>query len=350
MTRLAPLMLMALLPAAAAAQDMSTSTAVLTHFATRCGQIAADPTKAVSGIAGASARIAGDRSLITHNEPAGPNGEIRYRQMSFADGKSSDCALTVTGYQAAQYDDMGALIAQNGAALFGTEVTLYGNATPGNAVQMIATPGYPPAAALTLVQTRDQLEMVLSLHSGVTAPVAPEQPAAAPQPATVQPEPPQPQVLEIAPEQPEGPAEPTNDQLAMMETIDLGLTACLIVADAPSTWAPSLGEVGFLFQTITGAGDIVMAKDGVTARLSATPSAGFCTLIAEDLPLEFGTQAGMDTAAKTAAGTATPTTSNGCEAVAMTAPAAPVTMIFLNPGYQAACDSPMGSAVSLVLQ
>ena len=110
MKRIALLLALAA-PVPAFGQDLSNSTSLLTHFATRCAQIAADPTKAVSGIAGASARIAGDRSLITHREPAGETGQINYTQTTFADGKSSDCALTLTGFTPGQYDDLGKLIA-----------------------------------------------------------------------------------------------------------------------------------------------------------------------------------------------------------------------------------------------
>ncbi len=347
----------------AAAQDLTTSTTLLTHFATRCGQIAADPTTAVSGIAGASARIAGDRSLITHKEPAGPSGEIAFRQMQFADGKSSDCALTITGFGAAQYDDLGTLIAQNGATLFGTQVKVYGNNTPGNTVQMIATPGYPPAASLTQVQTRDRLELLLSLASGPAsaaqpAPaVEPVQPAPAPQPDQNAALAPQPQVLEITPAPGIAPealalelAPPSPEQQAKMDIIGQGLTACLIAANDPLALAPSLQEVGFAFDRMDGDTGFLLTKDGVSARISASPTDGFCTLIAEDLPLAYGIQAADATAAKTAVGTATNIEDKGCKAVSMTAPAAPVTMNYINPGYPIACESPKGTAISLVLQ
>ncbi|WP_299303769.1 hypothetical protein [uncultured Litoreibacter sp.] len=354
MKRIALLLALAA-PVPAFGQDLSNSTSLLTHFATRCAQIAADPTKAVSGIPGASARIAGDRSLITHREPAGETGQINYTQTTFADGKSSDCALTLTGFTPGQYDDLGKLIAENGAALFGTEVIVSGNYAAGDAVQMIATPGYPPAAALTQVQTRDALEMVLSLNSAVAtaapqpepepAPAPDQNAALVPQTLDVTPAPgiaPEPPALQLAP--------PTSEQQAKMDAIGLGLSACLIVADTPTALAPSLQEVGFAFDRMGRGGQILLTSEGVTARLSPDPQDGFCTLISEDLPLAYGRQAGEAVAQTLAEGTASDTSIDNCDAVSMTGPAAAVTMIYLNPGYQTACDASKGTAISLVLQ
>ncbi len=330
------------------AQDLSNSTALLTHFATRCGQIAADPTTAVSGISGASARIAGDRSVIVHKEPAGSTATITFRQTMFANGKSSDCALSVEGFTPGQYDDLGQLIAANGAALFGTEVTLSGSHSGGDAVQMIATAGYPPAASLTHVQSRDTLDMVLSLNSASASQNA----APAPQPETsAQAATPQPQILEVAPTP--QPAALTPDQLAIGDDMVAGLASCLAASADPMALAPALIETGYAFKYIGGNGEMNFEKGQALAQLSAEPRDGLCTLIAATAPYILAQHVG-DKAAQlfAVAGSPAPTasTQDGCPATNFTGPNGPVTLTYINPSYRKSCDDPLGAAVRLSLQ
>lgn len=333
-------------------QDLSNSTALLTHFATRCGQIAADPTKAVSGIAGASARIAGDRSLIVHKEPAGPNGAISFRQTEFADGKSSDCALTLTGFVPGMYDDLGQLIAENGAALFGTAVTVTGSHAGGDAVQMIATEGYPPAAALTHVQSRDSLEMVLSLNSQSAPSVAQAEPQAAPSSGVVEPAVPQAQVLEVAPTPEPQPAALTQKELAIAEDMVAGLAGCLTASTDPTTLAPALLDAGFSFSYVGGNGEMNFEKGASLAQLSPSPRDGLCTLISADSSYALAQHVGEKASQLFATTGSAPaqTTVDGCPALSFDGPNGPVTLTYLNPSLRNSCDDPVGAAVRLSLQ
>ncbi len=334
---------------AASAQDLFNSTALLTHFATRCGQIAADPTKAVSGIAGASARIAGDRSLIVHKEPAGPNGTIAFRQTVFPDGKNSDCALVMKDFTPGLYNDLGKLIAENGSALFGTEVAVTGSHAGEDAVQMIATSGYPPAASLTHVQSRDELEMVLSLNSAVTPTAAPSQPEPKPEPETAQA--PQPQVLDVAPA-PE-PVVFSAQDLAAADDIVLGLAGCLNASNDPTALAPAMLEAGFDFEGLSQDGDLMFKKAGVTAQLSSSASTGLCTLTAASAPYELAAHIGEKATqlfVTAGAPAPQPATVDGCPATRLTGPYGPVTLTYLNPSFRATCGDPLGAAVRLSLQ
>ncbi|MEM9584561.1 MAG: hypothetical protein AAGA08_15740 [Pseudomonadota bacterium] len=348
MMRLVSISLTVLFTTQVAAQDLSTSTALLTHFATRCGQIAADPTTAVSGISGASARIAGDRSLIVHKEPAGQNGEIAFTVTEFEGGKSSDCAMTLTRFIPGTYDDLGKLIAENAAALFGTEVIVTGSYADGDAVQMIATPGYPPSASLTHVQSRDTLEMVLSLNSAVAVPqplpeLAPQASATAPQP--------QPQVLDVTPTP--QPVTLSPQELATGDDMIAGLAGCLNASTDPTTLAPAMLEAGFSFSGLAADGGLTFEKGTALAQLSPSDTKGLCTLIGTTASYGLASHVGEKAARLfVTAGTPAPEAVqvDGCPATRFTGPNGPVTLTYLNPSFRTTCDDPMGAAVRLSLQ
>jgi hypothetical protein len=149
----------------ASAQTLPDAASLLNHFITRCNEIAADPARASQRQPGAGSHIAQDQSLITYYEAAFANSELFFRQMRLPGGLRSDCTIGLRDISNAQYQGLGALIAENGATLFGTEVLTSGDYDQTNAILMIATPDFPPRASLTLIQQLTYIELILSQNT-----------------------------------------------------------------------------------------------------------------------------------------------------------------------------------------
>lgn len=155
----------------AAAQDLDSALGVLNHFTARCVEVGADPSAAQAASPGSATVTSADGSIVIHYESRAAFDNFIFRRLTFAGGINTDCSLLLNGEIGTRYHDLGALIAQNAQTLLGPDAVASGDPTPGKAVQVVSTPGYPPAAILTHAQGPDYVELSLMLKTTPFQPV-----------------------------------------------------------------------------------------------------------------------------------------------------------------------------------